>query len=259
MLAAAYAESVVYQQLPPPVQKQVLALVQGGGKIAEIDRAEEDGKVTFTFDVTRAGRATGYTLNDQGVIESQEVSFATLPIPVQDTIKAQVAQGELDGIDKNFEDGKFTYEVMWKSKDGKDHSCTVADDGRLESIAMNLDELSPAVQATIKKETGGGQIDEISKAFDASESYYAVSITRDKIARTFDVAESGALESRSLFITELPGPAQATVQQLIGNATIIEIDEVFDGRSRSFEIEATKDGKPYNFSVAPKGKFLGYE
>jgi len=251
---------VVYQQLPPPVQKQVVALVQGGGKIAEIDRAEEDGKVTFTFDVTRGARMTGYTLNDQGVIESQEVQLGELPFPVQSTIKAQVvqSQGQLDGIDKNLDDGVVSYEVTWKSKDAKDHTFTVTADGKLDSIAMTMEELPPAVQATITKTAGSAEIEEIDKSFDGADAFFEVTI-KDKVERTFDVDPTGKLESRQVLLEEIPGPAQATIKQQLGNATVSEIDEVFDGKRPAFEVEATKDGKPFNFSVGPKGKFLGMD
>lgn len=259
MLAAVCAESVVYQQLPPPVQKQVVALVQGGGKIAEIDRAEEDGKATFTFDVAKGGRTTGYTLDDQGVIQSMEVTLMELPFPVQRTIQAQSAQGTLSGIDKNFDDGKASYETTWKSKDGKDHTFTVAEDGKLESIQMALEETSPAMQATIKKEAGAAPIEEIAKSFDGADSYYEVTIKRDGVERTFDVAENGSLESRQVFLTELSPAVQATIQQNLGKGTLVEIDQVFDGKKNAFEVESTVNGKPYNFNVGPKGKFLGVD
>jgi hypothetical protein len=39
------------------------------------------------------------------------------------------------------------------------------------------------------------------------------------------------------------------------------VDKSFDARRGvlPYEIEARKDGKPFNFSVGPKGRFLGMD
>jgi len=124
---------------------------------------------------------------------------------------------------------------------------------------MALEEMSPGAQETIKKEVGSARLGEIDKTFDGAETYFEVTVNRDGVERTFDVAENGALESRQVFLTEIPAPAQAAIQQSIGTGTIVEIDQVFDGRKHTFDIEGLKDGKPFNFSVGPKGKFLGMD
>jgi len=259
-LTAASAVPVPFPQLPPEVQKGIQAELKGG-TVGEIEREEEDGKVAYTFEINRSGKSIDYTLNEAGAVVSVEVTLFETPPAVHKTIEAQIGQSAVESIDKTFEDGKVTYEVDWKSKDGAEHSFTVLEDGKLDSVQFILGETPPAIQAAITKEAAGAPVKEISKTFEDNVATYDVTVNRGGADRDFRVAENGTLESRQVLLTEVPPAAQKTIQQTIGNGKIVQIDQSFEKKMGvfPFEVEGVKDGKPFNFSVGPKGRFLGMD
>jgi hypothetical protein len=56
-------------------------------------------------------------------------------------------------------------------------------------------------------------------------------------------------------------PFRQTLTNRIGNGRILQIDRSFLKKKEVFpyEIEGLKDGKPFDFSVGPKGRFLGMD
>jgi hypothetical protein len=260
LLTAAPGVPIQYAQLPALVQKG-LTVQLGNGKLGDIDRDEEDGEVTFTFEGTKAGRTIDYTLDETGALISVEVALGETPLAVQKTVRNQVGQGTLESIDKSFEDGKVSYEFEWKTKDGAEKAATVLEDGKLDSIQVELAETPAAVQATIAKEAAGGQVQEIYKTFDDKAVFYDVTINRGGVNRDIEVAENGRVESRQVFPSEIPPAVQNTIQQSIGSGKLRSINQVFEKKKggSDFEVEAVKDGKSISFTVGPKGAFLGME
>jgi hypothetical protein len=260
LLAAATAAPVQFAQLPPAVQKGITTQL-GGAKIGEIDRDEENGEVTFTVEATTGGRTVDYTLDENGTLLSVEVALAETPPAVQKTIQSQVGQGALESIDKSFEDGRVSYDVDYKTKEGAERYLTVLENGQLDSIEVDLTETPPAVQATVAKESAGGQVKSVEKTFDDKAVFYDVTINRGGVNRDIEVAENGKVESRQVFLSEVPPAVQNTIQQTLGPAKLRSIDQVFEKKKGGsvFEVEAVKEGKTFVFSVGPKGAFLGME
>lgn len=254
------AAQVAFALLPPAVQKGIQAQL-GSGKLGDIKRDEEHGEVSYVAEITKDGRSRDYTLDEDGALLSVEVSLPETPPAVQKTIQNQIAQGTLESIGRTTDDGGASYDVEWKAKDGAAHSFSVLESGKLQSVQVALPETPPAVQAAILKEAGDGQVQDISKTFDDGAVFYDVSVNRGGQDRDFSVAENGRLESRQVFLPELSPAAQGTVLQSIGNGKIRRIDQVFDKKKGvfPFEVEGLKDGKPFDFSVGPKGAFLGMD
>jgi uncharacterized membrane protein YkoI len=260
MLAATTAAPVQFAQLPAPVQKGITTQL-GGAKIGEIDREEEDGEVIYTVEATTGARTVDYTLDENGTLLSVEVALTETPLAVQKTIQSQIGQGAVESVDKSFEDGKVSYEVDFKTKEGAERSLTVLENGQLDSIEVDLTETPPAVQATVAKESAGGQVKSVEKTFDDKAVFYDVTINRGGVNRDIEVAENGKVESRQVFLTEVPPAVQNTIQQTLGPAKLRSIDHVLEKKKggSTFEVEAVKDGKSFVFSVGPKGAFLGME
>jgi uncharacterized membrane protein YkoI len=260
LLAGATAAPVQFAQLPPPVQKGITTQL-GGAKIGEIDREEENGEVTYTVEATTGARTIDYTLDENGALLSVETTLAETPPAVQKTIQGQIGQGAVESVDKSFEDGKVSYEVDFKTKEGAERSLTVLENGQLDSIEVALTDTPPAVQATVAKEAAGGQVASVEKTFEDKAVFYDVTINRGGVNRDIEVAENGKMESRQVFLAEVPPAVQNTIQQNLGPARLRSIDQVFEKKKggSAFEVEAVKEGKTFVFSVGPKGAFLGME
>jgi uncharacterized membrane protein YkoI len=261
VLSAGESTTVIpYAQLAPAVQKGIQAQL-GNGTIGEIERDEEDGEVTYTVEITRDRRARDYTLNEEGTLVSVEVTLSETPLPVYRSIQAQIGSGTLESIDKALGEKEVRYDVDWKSKDGTAQSFSVLESGKLDTVQVKLEEIPTAVQATIGKEVGQGKLQDIVKSFEDNAVFYDVTVNRAGVDRDFTVADGGKLESRQVFLTEIPAPAQATIQRTMGAGKLLRIDQVFDKKKGvfPFEVEGLVDGKPYDFSVGPKGLFLGVD
>jgi hypothetical protein len=145
-----------------------------------------------------------------------------------------------------------------------------------------LEETPPAVQKTIQATIGTGEVQSITKKDDHSRVTYEVGFTKFKVSpdlqviedgkpvsaerilekinwsRNFTVAENGALLSMEMALEET-GAAQNAILELVGTDRLISIKKSFEEREKvlPFKVECFKDGKPFNFSVAPDGRFLG--
>src|ERR1051325_10708248 len=196
-----------------------------------------------------------------GLLSTIEVSLDETPPPVQNTIKGQVRDGTLDNIEKTFEGNDITYEVDMTTKAGADRSFTVALDGKLTSAQVALAEIPAPVQKTISNHLGVGKLVDIFRLTEGNETSYDAEVDHDGKLRDVIVSPAGKLESIQMFLAEIPAEAQKTIKDKIGSGKIIRIDKSFTSTRGvlPFEVEARKDGKPFNFSVGPKGRFLGMD
>jgi hypothetical protein len=69
------------------------------------------------------------------------------------------------------------------------------------------------------------------------------------------------MRSKEVSLNQVPVRARATIQNRMGDGTILRVDKSFVRRNNvlPFEVEGRKDGKPFDFSVAPRGRFLGMD
>ena len=260
-LTAEPVRTVKLSQLPAALQKAVQTQL-GGGKLDEIERNEEEGKVSYTVDFTNAkGEERDFTLTEEGRLLSQEVTLEEVPPAVRNTIKGQVREGQLDNIEKTYEDSEITYEVDMTRTNGTEGSFTVGLDGKLLSVEFRLEETPAPVRKTIEATLAGGKFEGIYHLFEDSGSSYYVELRRGGKVRDFSVAESGKLANVQVMLSELPAPVQKTITEKIDGGRIVRIDKTFElrGGVLPYEVEGQKDGKPFNFSVGPRGRFLGMD
>jgi len=93
------------------------------------------------------------------------------------------------------------------------------------------------------------------------ETSYYVEVRRDRKLRDFSVAENGKLQSVQVFLSETPAEVQSTIKEKVGGGKVLRVDKSFEPRRGviPYEVEARKDGKAFNFSVGPRGRFLGMD
>ena len=202
-----------------------------------------------------------FTVGEDGSLLSVEVELSETPPEVQKTIRTQVGQGTLDGIEKTFEDNKTSFDVEMTTKDGADRSFTVALDGKLVSLQLSMQELPPAVQKTIQAHVGDGKLGDIYRLKENGEISYDAEVDHHGQTRDVVVAPDGKLESVQVFLSETPEAVQKTISERLGNGRIVRIDQTFEALQgvHPYEVEGRKDGKPFNFRVGPRGRFLGMD
>lgn len=191
---------------------------------------------------------------------TKTVSLSSLPASVQKAVQTQVGDGKLGEIQRIEDEGEVSFEVT-VSQGEMERSFNLGAAGTLLSMEVELSETPGVVRKTIEAQAGESKLGDIFKTFEDGEIFYDVQMTRNGKDRDFSVAGNGRLESQEVFLSELPPPARKMMKEKIGDGKILRIDEVFEKREGvfPFEVEGRKDGKPFNFSVGPKGRFLGLD
>jgi uncharacterized membrane protein YkoI len=257
--AADSTRNVQLNQVPPEARKAIETQL-AGAKITDIERDDDDGSFTVSYK-SKTGKERDFTVGEDGTLMSVEVTLDEAPIPVQRTIKAQVGAGTIENVEKSFEDDEITYDVDMKSKDGVERSFSVALDGQLQAMQMLLEETPAAVRKTIESSLGTAKLEDIFHIFEGSETSYYIEVRRDGKLRDFSVTENGKLQSVQVFLSETPAEVQSAIKEKVGGGKVLRVDKSFEARRGvlPYEIEARKDGKAFNFSVGPRGRFLGMD
>ncbi len=250
---------------PAPVQKTLKGLI-GTGMLDSIEKNLDPDDTTFDIGLlTNDGKNRDFTLDGNGKIISERIELPDAPEVVQRAIKTQAAANPIEDIEKIFdEDNHATYQVALTTKDGTPRGFTIdGEDGHLESMEIGLTETPAPVQKTVAGEVGTGQIESIDKVFDPDGILYEVTyFAQAGSERQFTVDAEGNLASREVALADTPAPVQQTIMQQLGRGNVLRIDRTFTENTAgvfSFEVQAKKDGKSFDFSVGPNGRFLGMD
>jgi len=259
-LPAGEISKVSLTNLPAVVQHTIQTQV-GTNRLGDIEQEEEEGEITYTVTVTRKAQARTFSVDTEGFLLSAEIGLEETPVVVRKTIEKQLVQGELVSVEKMFEDGVEAYEVEMTTADRAKRSFTVATNGILARLQMQLAELPAAVQKTIEEHLAGGKLGELYRVFEDGELSYEANYVRRRRDRDFRVAPDGRLRSEQVFLTELLPAAQRTIEERIAGGKILRIDQVFELKQGVFpyEVSGRKEGKAFDFAVGTRGRFLGMD
>jgi uncharacterized membrane protein YkoI len=251
---------VTLAETPAAVQKTIQTEAAGSA-LESIDRNIEESGDTYDVDTTKNGRTQSFTVDDDGTLLSLGVTLEETPAAVQKAVQAQAAGGPVRSIDKNVDDTEITYDVETASA-GVAKDFTLDEDGAMVSAEVALAGTPPPVQAAIAKQTAGGTVKSIDANFDPDGTTYDVeAVMKDGAMNSFTVGAGGELRSVEVSLAQVPPAPRKTIQDQIGTGKIIWIDRSLVPRKGKFpyEVEGCKGGKPFDFSVGPKGKFLGLD
>jgi uncharacterized membrane protein YkoI len=186
---------------------------------------------------------------------AKKVSFDGLPAAVKQTVQGQLGGGAAGDVERDEEEGEVSY-VVTISKDGKEHDVTVATDGRLLSLEVELAETPAAVQKTIQEHLRGASLDGVEKAFeeDGSFRYDVDSTTKGGDDRSFAVAADGKLLNAQVTLEEVPAAVRKGILDHAGAGKLGDIYWELEDGQVSYDVEMTKDGKDRDFSVGADGK-----
>jgi uncharacterized membrane protein YkoI len=119
------------------------------------------------------------------------------------------------------------------------------------------------VQKTIQAQVGGGKLTGIDQMFDDDGITYDVEMTAmDGEEQSFTVATNGAMVSEQVTLEKTTPGARRTIKEEIGDGKILRIDKSLLERKDGvlpYEVQGRKDGKPFDFSIGPRGRFLGMD
>jgi hypothetical protein len=181
---------------------------------------------------------------------------------VQKTVQAQLAGWDITGINKNLAETEVSFDVE-ASKDGRERSFNVDNNGVLSSVDMTLTETPAAVQTAIKTEIADGTVQSITENIDPDGNSYDVeAVTKGGARKTFSVAPDGRLLSVGVPLEQVPPGARRTITAKIGDGKILEIDKsLFEKKDNvlPYEVQGRKAGREFDFSVGPRGRFLGMD
>lgn len=213
-------EKVSAEQLPQAVRA---AIEKEGGKLGEIEKEDEDGKVVYEADLEKDGKEFELKVAEDGTVLSREaeaedededekdekevkVSAEQLPPAVKAALEKEGAK--LDDVEKEEEGGKVVYEAD-AEKDGKELEIKVAEDGTVISREaedeeeededekegseekVSMDQLPSAVRETIVKQAEGGQVTEVEKEVKDGKTVYEAEVKKDGQEFEIKVDEQG--------------------------------------------------------------------
>lgn len=256
------AKMVALADTPAAVQKVIAARI-GDGKLDEVDRSHENGETVFEVDfTTKAGSEQDFTVADDGMVLSIGVTLAETPVAVQKAIQAQTHGWEIKGINKNIADTETSFDVTI-SKGGTERSFNMTENGTLSSVELGLTETPAAVQAAIKAQIADGSVESIEEDLDTDGNSFDVeAVTKAGSRKSFSLAPDGRMLSEFVTLEQVPPPARQTIREKIGDGKILRIDKsLFEKKAGvlPYEVQGRKDGRSFNFSVGPHGRFLGMD
>jgi uncharacterized membrane protein YkoI len=242
----------------PAVQKTIQTQAAGW----ELDGIDKNMDGTFDVKVINSGTERSFTVADDGTLLSEQVALADTPPAVQQIINAHLNGWQLDGIDRNTDDGQITYDVEVTNAT-RDKTFTLAEDGTLMSTEVTLDEVPVVPRATILRVVATGHVTSIDENVDpAGDTFDVLAEAPDGSTKSFTVGIYGAERSEQVTLAQTPPKAAATIRLTVGAGRILRIDHSLVEKKLGvfpYQVMAWKDGKPLNFSVGPGGRFLGVD
>lgn len=134
---------------------------------------------------------------------------------------------------------------------------------------VSLDQLPPAVKATILKEAAGAEITEIEREMKNGKTVYEAEFLRDGREIEIMVGPDGTLLGREvehedddeddITVDQIPGPARRALQQLAGDAKILKAEREKEHGVLVYEAEWIVSGVKHEAAVTADGTLLKTE
>jgi uncharacterized membrane protein YkoI len=182
---------VLLSETPAAVQKTIRGEV-GGGKLLEIEKNTEEGKLVYDAKMDKDGRTRSFTVSADGDLLNSEVFLDETPAAVKQTILSQLRGGQLVDIYRTTDEGDVVYEVEI-TKGGKSRSLTVDANGALysEEEPVALADTPPDVRNAIQSLLAqGGQAD-ITRLKEEDEISYLVELKQGGKRQSLTLDASG--------------------------------------------------------------------
>jgi uncharacterized membrane protein YkoI len=184
------ATQVHMNEIPPAVQKAILAQA-AGGNVFNIDRSEVDGGNIFNVLMIQGGKRRTVSIDTEGAVVGTQVYLPEIPPQCQMGITKQAAGAKIGYIERSVEDGQLQFDVTTMNN-GEKKEFVVGKDGKLLSTVVPLSKVPEVVKSAIRDKTTGGRITRVDQL--ADEPAYDVEVERDGKKRTVTVTADGKVE-----------------------------------------------------------------
>ncbi|MCK4660286.1 MAG: PepSY-like domain-containing protein [Phycisphaerae bacterium] len=134
---------------------------------------------------------------------------------------------------------------------------------------VSLDQVPPAVKATILKEAAGAEITEIERETKNGKTVYEAEFLRDGREIEVKVGPDGTLLGRKvehegddeddITVDQIPGPARKALQQLAGGAKLLKAEREKEHGVLVYEAEWSVSGVKHEAAVTADGTLLETE
>ncbi len=133
---------------------------------------------------------------------------------------------------------------------------------------VNLDQVPPAVRATILKEAQGVKITEIERETEDGKTIYEAEFLKDGRETEIKVAPDGTVlareiededEDEDITFDQIPAPARMALQKLARGAKILEAERENEHGVLIFEAEWSEGGAKHEAAVTADGTLLETE
>jgi len=253
---------VALNDTPAAVQKTIQAQA-AGWQLEGIDKSLEPGDTSYDVEASKGAVTQDFTVDDDGTLLSIALAPDQVPDAVASAIQVQAHGAQVDSIDKDLDDTDLTYDVEVDAG-GLTRSFSLAADGTLISAQVALGETPAPVHATIAAQAAGSAVKSIDENFDPDNgnTFDVVTAGANGAGKSFTVGADGTLQSVEVTLNEIPAKARNTIENQIGGGKILRIDQALVEKAKGvlpYDVEGRKDGKPFDFSVGPKGRFLGMD
>lgn len=252
--------SISVSETPDAVQMAIKANV-GSGKVTSLQKVEEDEGWRYLVNIFQNGQTRDLEIKEDGTLIKVQLGLSELPPVIERAIRAQLGNDTLDAIEKNLDPDGVTYEVEITTKEGRESSFVIGQDGVLLEMDLELNAAPPAVQKTLAAQIGSGTASRVTKMIDGASVTFEAEFTKDGQERSATVGSNGNLLRVEISLEEATPEAQKTIKEQVGNGRIVAVykSNVKRDKVLPFQVESVKDGKPFDFSVGPKGRFLGMD
>jgi len=228
--------------------------------VTSISMTDEDSVAIYEVAFTKDGQPRDLHVGKDGRLLSILIALADTPPAVRKSIQSELEGDTLVAIEKTFEVDETSYLVEITARDGRARRFTIGDDGVLSEREIGLSEAPAPVQKTVAAQVGDGTLKILTKIF-AEKVTYDADFTKDGKDGAVSVAGNGQLLSVKITLAEATAAAQQTILAKVGAGRIRSVWKSFEKRENvfPFKVESVKDGKLFNFSVGPNGRFLGVD
>lgn len=230
--------------------------------------------------------------SSQSSTSGEKVTMKDLPQEVQETMRSQAGNLNVENIQKISKNGETTYQAQF-DKGAMKGKLTVAEDGSLLQFQQAVDlaliaqvpsvtesqtaltELPQPVQETVKKHAESNEVGNISKSSKSGKTIYHAAFNEAGVHTDLLVAEDGELIARvdetalfaaplksgqSLSLQSAPQPVQQAVREHAGSAAQpSDVDKGTWNGQTAYKVMLEKDGMRRPLVISEQGEILGQQ
>lgn len=188
--------------------------------------------------------------------EAKPLMLGDLPLPAEKTVREQAGTNAIVDIQQAADDGEIQYTVT-VNKEGANRDLIVAEDGRLCSAEIPLQDVGSLARATIKKTVADGSLESVAISFGQGKFNYDVMMTNhDGVERSFTVELDGTISSKQIALDEAPFQVRAMVKTHLArlHGELKEIDWTDDADGVSYDVQIKSTDGPRDLSLLPTGR-----